>query len=105
MTDRYAERFRFNPPRLYDYLPPGLVFVVVADTSGVGEQRAGEGRQVVSLGTRTRDAIQSAVAVNDHAVTSHRGVLRTGAFWGRRGKRKYKRRRGDRDRTKGEMRE
>lgn len=84
--NKHIKKNNSIPPssRLYAYLPPRLLFIIVADTPGVGEQRAGERRQLVSLGTLTwtQDAgaahplsVYRAVAVEDHMGTSRRGVL------------------------------
>lgn len=43
-----------STPHLYTHLPPRLLLIIIADVSGLGEQRAGERRQLTSLRTLTR---------------------------------------------------
>lgn len=97
------------------HLPARLLVIIVADTSGVGEQRAGERWQPPSLRTLTwtQDtnaahslSIYRAVTVNNHTGASHWRVLWTGTFCGEENRKKWKGEGdGDRNRRKSEIRE
>lgn len=74
------------------HLPPGFIFIIVADVSGFGEQRAGERRQLPSLWTQDAGAanpqvIYWSVAVGNSVGAPQRRVVRTRATCERRGKR------------------
>lgn len=55
--DESLSKIEKFPPPPPPHLPPRLLLVIVADVSGLGEQRAGERRQLPSLRalTRTQD--------------------------------------------------
>lgn len=79
----------------YSHLPPRIFVFVVADTPGVGEQRAGEGRQLPTLGIRNQDDVavgpgpglaDRAVAIDNHVMGAlSRRLVRSRTFWRGRG--------------------
>lgn len=66
------------PPRLYTHLPPRIFVFIVADTPGISEQRAGEGRRLPTLGILNQNDVAVGLGPADRAVAIDNHVM--GAF-------------------------
>lgn len=89
MYSWYVMRPTSPAPHLYTHLPPRLFVFVVADTPSFGEQRAGEGRRLPTLGILNQNEVavgpglaHRAVAIDNRTMRAFsRRLVWSGAFW------------------------